>query len=38
MLLLKYMLIITGFGLLSGGAAILVWDIYTVLKRTKQCG
>jgi regulator of protease activity HflC (stomatin/prohibitin superfamily) len=32
MLLLKYLLMFTGIGLLAGAAGILVWDLYQILK------
>ena len=36
MILLRYMLILTGIGLLAGAAGILVWDLYQILKSRKQ--
>jgi regulator of protease activity HflC (stomatin/prohibitin superfamily) len=36
MVLLRYLLMFTGTGLLVGAAAILVWDLYQILKWRKQ--
>ncbi len=36
MILLRYLLVITGIGLLAGAAAILAWDLYQILKFRKQ--
>ena len=36
MVLLRYLLIFAGVGLLVGAAAILVWDLYQILKFRKQ--
>jgi len=36
MLFIKYMLMFTGFGLLTGAAAILLWDLYSILKRRRE--
>ncbi len=36
MILLRYLLVITGVGLLAGAAAILAWDLYQILKFRKQ--
>src|SRR5580658_3629348 len=36
MVLLRYLLIFAGIGLLVGAAAILVWDLYQILKFRKQ--
>ncbi len=38
MVLLRYLLMFTGTGLLIGAAAILVWDLYQILKWRKQTG
>jgi len=35
MLLLRYLLMFTGIGLLAGAAGILVWDLYQILKSRK---
>ena len=35
MLFLHYLLLITGFGLFAGAAAILVYDLYTIFKGRK---
>ncbi|MCU1338787.1 MAG: hypothetical protein JWO19_4368 [Bryobacterales bacterium] len=32
MLLLRYLLMFTGIGLLAGAAGILVWDLYQILR------
>jgi regulator of protease activity HflC (stomatin/prohibitin superfamily) len=36
MILLKYLLIFAGIGLLAGAAAILAWDLYQILKFRKR--
>jgi regulator of protease activity HflC (stomatin/prohibitin superfamily) len=36
MILLRYLLVFTGIGLLVGAAAILVWDLYQILKSRRQ--
>ena len=36
MILLRYVLILTGIGLLAGAAAILIWDLYQILKFRKR--
>ena len=36
MVLLRYLLIFAGIGLLAGAAAILVWDLYQILKSRKN--
>jgi regulator of protease activity HflC (stomatin/prohibitin superfamily) len=36
MVLLRYLLILAGIGLLAGAAAILAWDLYQILKFRKQ--
>jgi regulator of protease activity HflC (stomatin/prohibitin superfamily) len=36
MTILRYLLILTGVGLMIGAVSILVWDLYQVLKRRKQ--
>jgi hypothetical protein len=38
MILLRYLLILTGIALLTGAAAILAWDLYQILKPRKQPG
>ena len=35
MLLLRYLLMFAGIGLLAGAAGILVWDLYQILKSRK---
>ena len=35
MLLLRYLLMFIGIGLLAGAAGILVWDLYQILKSRK---
>jgi regulator of protease activity HflC (stomatin/prohibitin superfamily) len=36
MLFIKYMLMFIGLGLLTGAAAILLWDLYSILKRRRE--
>jgi regulator of protease activity HflC (stomatin/prohibitin superfamily) len=36
MILLRYLLLFTGIGLLVGAAAILAWDLYQILKSRRQ--
>ncbi len=36
MVLLRYLLMMIGIGLLVGAAGILVWDLYTILKSRKS--
>jgi regulator of protease activity HflC (stomatin/prohibitin superfamily) len=36
MIVLRYLLILAGIGLLAGAAAILVWDLFQVLKSRKK--
>ncbi len=36
MVLLKYLLLFAGIGLLAGAAGILVWDLYQILKLRKE--
>ncbi len=38
MLLLRYLLMFTGLGLLAGAAGILVWDLYQILKSKRTRG
>src|SRR5712691_6796561 len=38
MILLRYLLVFTGIGLLVGAAAILAWDLYQILKARKARG
>jgi regulator of protease activity HflC (stomatin/prohibitin superfamily) len=38
MVLLKYLLMVTGTGLLFAAAAILAWDLYKILSRSKSLG
>jgi regulator of protease activity HflC (stomatin/prohibitin superfamily) len=38
MILLRYLLILTGIGLLAGAAAILAWDLYQIAKSRKSPG
>ena len=38
MVLLKYLLMVTGTGLLIAAAAILAWDLYKILSRSKSLG
>jgi len=35
MLLLRYLLMFTGIGLLAGAVGILVWDLYQILRSRK---
>ena len=38
MVLLRYLLMFTGIGLLAGAAGILVWDLYQIWKSRKPSG
>ena len=38
MVLLRYLLVLTGIGLLAGAASILAWDLYQILKSKKSPG